>query len=90
MSDRTDRPDPTMAMVARGFATFMLAAALLLVFNSASLRSAVRDLPANMVTDRLVLSADMWHGWMEALGAAGVAPGLRRPFQALRELTWQP
>ena len=90
MSDTPDRPDPTMAMVARGMRIFMLAAALLLVFNSASLRSAVRDLPANMVTDRLVLSADVWHGWMEAVGAAGVAPELRRPFEALRELTWRP
>jgi hypothetical protein len=61
---------------------------LLLVFNSDRLRSAVRDLPPNAFTDRLVLTADQWHTWMEAAGAAAVVPALRRPFEAVQSLTW--
>lgn len=80
--------DATMATVARGLRIFAIACVILLVFNSASLRSAVRDLPADRVTDWLVLGADTWHGWMEAIGAADVAVLLRRPFEALHELTW--
>lgn len=79
--------DP-MPVVRRGLRVFAIAVVLLAVFNSDRLRSTVRDYPANALTDRLVLGVDRWHQWMEAIGAARVAPALRRPFETVHESTW--
>ncbi len=78
----------TVAMAVRGLQIFLITAAILLVFNSAKLRSAVRDFPANAVTDRMVLAADQWHAWMEAAGAAKVAETLHQAMLDIRDTQW--
>jgi len=77
-----------VATVRRGLIVFLIAAAMLAVFNSARLRSAVRDWPPSAVTDRIVLSADRWHGWMEAIGAAALVPAIHDGFERVRRLRW--
>mgnify|MGYP001164772483 CR=1 FL=1 len=88
MKTQTEQKAGHRRVVIRGYVVFAVSIALLLVFNSAKLRSAVRDYPANWATDRLVLAADEWHGWMGRLGADRLADGLRAPFEAFREWRW--
>ena len=68
----------------------MLVATLLLgVLNSTGLLSWVRGLPAGPVEDRIIMSAETWHEWMEDRGLDEYMAGMRKLVETLKEVNWQ-
>jgi hypothetical protein len=66
----------TGANIRAALITFLVALALMAVFLSASLQSYVYDLRESPVTEPLVAAVEQWHGWMEAIGAAGLSDAI--------------
>lgn len=64
--------DQTTQSVKHALVAMIVAAAVLLLFNSGGLRTWVRNLPGNSATDFLVQNTDRWHDGMKRLGT--VAP----------------
>jgi hypothetical protein len=62
----------------------MAAASLvMLVLGAEPLLRWTEELPVNPVTDRLVLAAEIWHGWMDQAGLAKLHPWLKTEIEAL-------
>lgn len=68
-------------------AAMLIAFALFAVFYSQGATHFARNLPGNALTDILVNTADAWHGLMEELGPARLAPAVREAFERLRGLS---
>lgn len=66
----------------------VVAATVLLVFNSAGLQTWTRNLDGNAITDRWVTEADTWHSAMSRLGFASPKVALQQAMVETRELTW--
>ena len=58
----------TARSVRYGSIAMIVAMLVLLVFNSAGLKTWVRNLPGNATTDFIVTQTDRWHGLMESFG----------------------
>ncbi|MCF8477711.1 MAG: hypothetical protein K9G60_11835 [Pseudolabrys sp.] len=69
-------------------AAMLIAFAIFALFNSQGIRHFTRDLPGNAFTDILVNKADQWHGLMQRLGAAKLAPAVKGRFDRLRDIRW--
>lgn len=78
----------TRQSIRRGVISMLVAAAVLLVFNSAGLRSWARGLPGNAVTDVLVEAADRWHGIMQRVGFATAMDVVQDAVAEFREQPW--
>lgn len=78
--DRSCIRDATIAM--------LVAAFVLLVFNSKGLRSWLRDLPGNATTDALVNRADQWHRLMGKIGFTVPRATLQNMMSEFREASW--
>lgn len=63
------------ALVAASLVMLMLGAEPLLRWTE--------ELPVNPATDRLVLAAEIWHGWMDQAGLAKLHPRLKTEIEAL-------
>ena len=80
---------PDSAGNARSAAAAMLIAfAIFALFDSQGIRHFSRDLPGNAFTDILVNKADQWHGLMQGLGTAKLAPAVKDRFDRLRDIRW--
>jgi hypothetical protein len=75
----------TRRTVGRATTAIILAALILLVFNSSGLRTYARDLPASQLADRIVLGADGWHNLMRQLGATQPKAWVRQVVTKLRD-----
>lgn len=78
--DRSCVRDATIAM--------LVAALVLLVFNSKGLRSWLRDLPGSATTDVLVNRADQWHRLMGKIGFTAPRATLQNMMSEFRETNW--
>lgn len=74
--------------VRKATAAMLTAFTLFAVFYSSGAAHFARNLPGNALTDVLVNAADAWHGLMEDLGPARLAPAVRDAFERLRGLSW--
>lgn len=88
MTDETETTDETVWLVRKTMMVFAAAIIILGFFNSANLTKSMRDLPANALTDRLVLASISWHEKMEAAGFAAVVPAIRDGFMTFRKMKW--
>ena len=61
---------------------------LFAVFYSEGATHFARNLPGNAATDLVVDGADAWHGLMQHLGPARLAPAVRDALETLRHLAW--
>jgi hypothetical protein len=79
--------EPTAHAPTRGlrevWRAFAAAGLVMLVLGAQPLRHWTEELPVNPVTDRLVLAAEIWHGWMERAGPARLHPWLKTEVEAL-------
>jgi hypothetical protein len=80
----------TRQSVRKGVTSMLVAAAVLLVFNSAGLRSWARGLPGNAATDVLVEVADGWHGMMRRAGLTAATAAVQDAVAAFRDQEWAP
>ena len=80
--------DASTANARKATAAMLVAFALFAVFYSEGATHFARNLPGNALTDVLVDAADAWHGLMDDLGPAHVAPAMRDAFECLHGLTW--
>lgn len=88
-AETQDAPARVSGGNARAAATAMLVAfALFAVFYSEGATHFARNLPGNALTDILVNTADAWHGLMDDLGPARLAPAVREVLETLRHLAW--
>ncbi len=67
----------------------LLATLMLGVFNSGALVNWVRGLPAGPVEDRIILTAEVWHEWMEDEGLSDYIASMRDYVQSLKERDWE-
>jgi hypothetical protein len=74
--------------VRKGVISMLVAAAVLLVFNSAGLRSWARGLPGNPATDMLVVGADWWHSTMRRAGLTEAMAAVQDAVTAFRGQGW--
>ena len=83
------RADATTRQSVRKAAVSMLVAAtMLLVFNSAGLRTWAHGLPGNAATDMLVAGVDGWHRLMQRAGLAGAMTAVQDAVAAFRDQGW--
>jgi len=79
--------EPTAHAPTRGlrevWRALVAASLVMLVFGAEPLLRWTEELPVNPVTDRLVLAAETWHGWMERAGPARLHPWLKAEIAAL-------
>lgn len=75
----------TAANVRAALVVFALATLIMAAFLSSGLQSYVYDLPVNDVTETVVAVVDTWHGWMEAVGMAGLAHAIADCVAALHD-----
>jgi hypothetical protein len=68
--------------------TMLVAAVVLLVFNSTGLKSWLRDLPGNRATDVLVERADQWHALMQRVGFTRPKVVVQDALSTFREADW--
>jgi len=66
----------------------LLATLILSVFNSGAMVNWVRGLPAGPVEDRIILTAEVWHEWMEDEGLSDYMASARDYVQSLKERGW--
>jgi hypothetical protein len=78
----------TRQAVRKGVTSMLVAAALLLVFNSGGLRIWARSLPGNAATDMLVEGVDRWHGMMQHAGFATAMTAVQDAVAAFRGQGW--
>jgi hypothetical protein len=78
----------TRQSVRRGVIAMLVAAGVLLVFNSGGLRSWARGLPGNAATDTLVEGADRWHSIMRRAGLTKVMAAVQHAVAAFRSQGW--
>jgi len=78
----------TLAAVRHAGVAMVVAALVLLVFNSTGLQTWTRNLPGNAVTDRWVNEADNWHGLMARLGFAAPKSMVQDVVVDVREVEW--
>ena len=55
----------------------------MLILGSAPLLHWAEELPVNPATDRVLLAAETWHGWMERAGPGWLHPWLKAQTEAL-------
>jgi hypothetical protein len=80
--------EATRHSVRNGVISMLVAAAVLLVFNSAGLRTWAHGLPGNAATDVVVKSADWWHSVMQRAGVAAAMAAVRDAVAELRNQHW--
>lgn len=78
----------TRQSVRKGAVSMLVAAAMLLVFNSSGLRNWAHGLPGNAATDVLVEAADRWHATMRGAGLAAAMVVVRDAVAAFRDQGW--
>lgn len=78
----------TIASVRNAGVTMIVAAAVLLVFNSTGLQSWTRNLDGNTMTDRWVAETDSWHEAMRRLGFAAPKAAVQTAVFEVREWAW--
>lgn len=75
----------TYRAVRQALAAMVIAALILLVFNSDGLRTYARNLPDSQFTDQAVLLSDQWHALMRSVGCDRPKIWVGELMQALRE-----
>jgi hypothetical protein len=78
----------TRLSVRNGAISMLVAAAVLLVFNSGGLRAWARGLPGNTATDLLVEVADRWHAAMRGAGLAAAMTAVQDAVATFRDQGW--
>ena len=78
----------TRQSVRKGAISMLVAAAILLVFNSTGLRTWAHGLPGNAATDVLVEAADRWHAAMQRAGLTSAMVIVRDAVAAFRDQGW--
>jgi hypothetical protein len=73
-------PTRTLRAVWRALAAASL---VMLILGSAPLLRWAENLPVNPATDRVLLAAETWHGWMDRAGIGRLYPWLKAEIQAL-------
>jgi len=67
----------------------MVATLMLGLFNSSALVNRVRGLQAGPVEDRIINTAEAWHGWMENQELSGYIDVARAYVATLKDKRWQ-
>lgn len=81
-------PMETRANVHRALAAMLIAAGLLAVLHSGALATYARGLPYGKVYERMIMAAEVWHGYMEQAGVSAVMTTARDWVTAVRESHW--
>ncbi|MEN0039939.1 MAG: hypothetical protein AAF764_01250 [Pseudomonadota bacterium] len=71
---------------ARCLAIFLAGLLALVVFQSSAMVTTSYDLPENAMSERIVMAAETWHGWMEAMGTAGVTEAISDTLEEWHEV----
>ncbi len=89
--DDQNKPDEkeTSRNCRRMLMAILVATLLLGIFNSSALVNRVRGLPAGPVEDRIIDTAEIWHGWMEDRGLSGYIDVARTYVVSLKDKGWQ-
>jgi len=82
-------PEDTRRNYIRLQKALLVAALMLGIFDSGGLLSWVRGLPAGPIEDRIIVSVETWHGWMEDRGLSDYLARVRKYVQSLKEKGWQ-
>jgi hypothetical protein len=78
----------TPRSVRKGVISMLVAAAVLLAFNSVGLRTWAHGLPGNAAADMLVAGADRWHAMMRRAGLATAMMTVQDAVAAFRDQGW--
>lgn len=78
----------TSRAIRDGIIAMLVAMLLLLVFNSAGLRSWARNLPGSTVSDVIVSCADRWHAVMREIGATVPKAAVQNAVSDFRDYEW--
>jgi hypothetical protein len=78
----------TRQSVRKGAVSMLVAATMLLVFNSGGLRTWARGLPGNAATDMLVEGTDRWHVMMQRAGMTKAITAVQDAVAAFRDQGW--
>ncbi len=87
-NDANPENGASTANARKATAAMLVAFALFAIFYSEGATRFARNLPGNALTDILVNTADAWHGLMDDLGPARLAPAVRDAFERLHGLSW--
>ena len=86
------RPDVEPAETRTNFhhvlGAMVIAAALMAVLHSGALATYARGLPYGKVYERIIVAAEVWHGYMEQIGLIAVMTTTRDWVTAMRESRW--
>ena len=72
-------------LASRCFAILLIGLLVLCAFQSGALVPASYALPESPTSERFVVWAEIWHGWMGELGPAGVTEMISDRLEELRE-----
>ena len=78
----------TPQSVRNGVISMLVAAVVLLAFNSVGLRTWAHGLPGNAASDILVAGADRWHAMMRRAGLATAMMTVQDAVAAFRDQGW--
>ncbi len=69
------------------FAFFIGTLIMLVAFQSSALVSLSYDLPQSNWAEQAVAVTEAWHGWMQAIGVAGITESISGWIKAAHDLT---